>query len=219
MFLLLLLIHKYWLTDCFYFFFSPSPNTPDVPSPFPHSSSSFFLEFSVSPFQTFFNSGIKEDGGIGEIRLRDPPGIVWQSADKKKNCFGFDLLGWGQGGGQGLVGGAGRLGWQVALLLARLLLLLLLVSSISDGRNQTYLDSAAASCLFFLGKKYQLPVWILRMTTSSTNKKWEPGSEMITATRHLLRMRDTEATLKLCRGSCVCGSAERLFDLWVLISQ
>lgn len=50
---------------------------------------------------------------------------------KKKNCFGFDLLGWGQGGGQGLVGGAGRLGWQVALLLARLMLLLLL-SSISE---------------------------------------------------------------------------------------
>lgn len=35
------------------------------------------------------------------------------------------MLGWGQGGGQGLVGGAGRLGWQVALLLALLLLLLL----------------------------------------------------------------------------------------------
>lgn len=50
---------------------------------------------------------------------------------KKKNCFGFDLLGWGQGGGQGLVGGAGRLGWQVALLLARLLPLLLILSSIS----------------------------------------------------------------------------------------
>lgn len=58
----------------------------------------------MSPFQTFFNSGIKATGagvggvGIGEIRLRDPPGIVWESADKKKHWFGFDLVGWGEGG-------------------------------------------------------------------------------------------------------------------------
>lgn len=103
----------------------PSPQYPRCyHPPSPISPLLFLVEFSVSPFQTFFNSGIKGDGGIGEIRLRDPPGIVWESADKKKKAllwfwFGRVGVGWGQGGGGR--GGVGRFGGQVALLLGRLL--------------------------------------------------------------------------------------------------
>lgn len=68
---------------------SDTHTLPDVTKP-PSNPLSLFLllsffivEFLVSPFQTFFNSGIKAAGaevgwgvGIGEIRPRDPPGIV-----------------------------------------------------------------------------------------------------------------------------------------------
>lgn len=218
----LLLFHKYQL---FLFLLAPFPQYPRCSLSLPPFLFFFFLEFSVSPFQTFFNSGIKEDGGIGEIRLRDPPGIVWQSADKKKNCFGFDLSGWGQGGGRGLVGGAGRLGWQVAFLLARLLLLL---SSISEWKESDIFGCSSCFLFIVLGNKYQLPVWIWysgriwRITTSTTNKRWESGSETITATRRLFPKYNhgwDETTLKLCRAPCLCGSDVRLLDLWVLISR
>lgn len=100
---------------------------------------------------------------------------------KKKNCFGFDLSGWGQGGGRGLVGGADRLGWQVAFLLAQLLLLLL--SSISELKETDIFGCTSCFLFIVLANEYQLPVWIWysgriwRITTSTTNKRWESGSE------------------------------------------
>lgn len=133
----------------------PPPHPPSPPFFF------FFVEFSVSPFQTFFNSGIKGDGGIGEIRLRDPPGIVWESADKKSIALvliwqGGGWVGWG--GGREVAGGAepadlgGR--WRYCSVGCCL--------AFQKKRNRLYLDgvdAAAASCLLFQ-EKYQFPVWI-----------------------------------------------------------
>lgn len=93
--LFLLLFHKYWL---FLFLLFSFPQYTRCSLALPPFLLFFFLEFLVSPFQTFFNSGIKEDGGIGEIRRRDPPGIVWQSADKKKKKrIALVLICWGGG--------------------------------------------------------------------------------------------------------------------------
>lgn len=77
---------------------------------------------------------------------------------KKKHCFGFDLAGWGWGGGREVAGGAesadsgGR--WRYCSVGCCL--------AFEKKRNRLYLDdvdAAAASCLLSQ-EKYQFPVWI-----------------------------------------------------------
>lgn len=64
----------------------------------------------MSPFQTFLNRGIKGTGGLGRLGYGILQALSENLQIKKKHCFGFDLAGWGQGGGVELAesGGGGR---------------------------------------------------------------------------------------------------------------
>lgn len=115
----------------------------------------FSVEFSVSPFQTFFNSGIKGTGGLGRLGYGILQALSENLQIKKALLwfwFGGVVVvgrGWGE---EGRRGGASRLGGQVVVLLVGRLLF-----GLSEKKRIWRLFEAIGSFL--------LPVYCRRKTS------------------------------------------------------